>query len=347
MKNYTYILLLGLAFVIFSCQKDEHSNPTSLVWKQPTWPSHFPAPHWSAQTQNTTQAGFELGRKLFYDPILSRNNTISCASCHIQGSAFSHHGHDVSHGINDQLGRRNAPALQNMLWQPLFFWDGGVHHIDLISLNPIQNPVEMDEDPQRILEKLQNHLDYPVLFQKAFGSSSITTANFLQAMTQFLSYMNSTQSPYDLYRQGKNTFSNQALQGLQIFQNKCVTCHSGELFSDFSFRNNGILSDFSFDQGRYEISLLPQDIGKFKVPSLRNIALTAPYMHNGSFYSIRAVLDHYDNGVKYSNTLDTKLQEQGVLGIPLTEEEKDALEIFLHTLTDTAFIHNKTLSEPF
>lgn len=315
------------------------------TWEGLKFPAHFPPPVYEMKDNPVTKEGFELGKKIFYDPILSRDNTISCGSCHIQSSAFTHHGHDLSHGINDQLGKRNALPIQNLLWQTSFFWDGGVHNIDLISLNPIQNPVEMDEDPQLVLLKLKNHAEYPALFKKAFGTEEINTARFLQALSQFMAMLISSNSKYDQYKRGELSLSSEEMEGLQIFKSKCSHCHAGELFTDNSFRNNGLSSQFNFDKGRYEISLIPSDIGKFKVPSLRNIALTAPYMHHGQIGTLEGVLDHYALNVKNSSTLDSSLISNQGLGINLDAQEKKRIVSFLNTLTDETFIKNTHFSE--
>lgn len=346
MKNY--IILSSLLFLSFfqACKKDS-SNASDNTWLGLQFPKNFPAPHYSMNDNPVTKEGFELGKKLFYDPILSRNNTISCGSCHIQTSAFTHHGHRVSHGIDDLLGKRNAPPIQNLLWQTSFFWDGGVHNLDMIALNPISNPVEMDEDLSNVLQKLKNHSEYPTLFKKAFGTDNIETRYFLQALSQFMGMLISANSKYDKYKRGEGvSLTTDEMQGLQLFETKCASCHKGELFSDFSFRNNGITNDFLYDKGRYEISALDSDIGKFKVPSLRNIEKTAPYMHTGNFTSLESVLDHYSSGVLYSPTLDTSLiKGNSEYGISLTEIEKQKIILFLKTLTDEEFIRNPLFNE--
>lgn len=341
MKKIVKLSFLLFVAVLISCKKPENEKPfLGLVL-----PDNFPKPAYALEDNPVTREGFELGRKLFYDPILSRDNTISCGSCHAQGAAFTHKGHDVSHGIDDLLGKRNALPVQNLLWQSSYFWDGGVHNIDLIALNPIKNPVEMDEDPAKVIEKLNAHPEYPSLFKKAFGTSQITSKEFLQAMSQFMAMLISADSKYDQFMKGSATFSLDETTGYALFKDKCASCHSGELFSDFSFRNNGLTADFTNDQGRYDVSLKEEDIGKFKVPSLRNIAKTGPYMHSGKFTKLSEVLDYYGSGVKNSNTLDPILTKNGQLGIPLNQDEKAQIIAFLMTLTDTDFLHNPDFSE--
>lgn len=340
--NHTFPFILALLIIISGCKKNETNN---TEFKGLVLPSHFPAVVQNMGGNVITKDGFELGRKLFYDPILSRDNTISCGSCHIQGSGFTHHGHDVSHGIDDKLGRRNALPIQNLLWQSSYFWDGGVHNIDMISLNPIENPVEMDEDPVNVLNKLRSHPQYPALFKKAFGTEDITTTRFLQAMTQFQAMLISANSKYDKYKRGETTLSANEMDGLNLFNQKCAQCHSGELFSDNSFRNNGITNDFTNDQGRYEISLISSDIGKYKVPSLRNVAKTAPYMHTGTLETLEEVLNHYTGSVKDAPSLDPLLKNGSQLGLSITSAEKQKIIAFLNTLTDEEFIRNPLFAE--
>jgi cytochrome c peroxidase len=343
---------LLLTLFIFSCTSSQQKEETAI---QPVeentfglvLPKHFPASRDLMKNNPVTRAGFELGRALFYDPLLSRDNTISCGSCHIQSSGFTHHGHDVSHGIDDQLGRRNTPAVQNILWQDSYFWDGGVLHIDLVPINAITNPVEMDESLSNVLDKLRAHPKYPSLFKKAFGSEQINSTRFLQALSQFMAMLISADSRYDKYLLGdKSVFSAQEVSGMQLFQQKCASCHAGVLLTDNRFRNNGITADFTNDKGRFEVSQLTPDIGKFRVPSLRNVAHTPPYMHAGQLTTLTAVLDHYEKGVKYSTALDSLLiKPDGSYGIDLTSDEKKDIISFLNTLSDETFIKNKDFSE--
>jgi cytochrome c peroxidase len=335
-----FILVAGM---FFSCKKDPVRENIEVFI-----PSNFPPIVYDLRANPVTPDGFALGKKLFYDPILSRDNTIACGDCHISYSAFSHPDHPTSHGIDNLFGKRNALAIQNMAWYKTFFWDGGVPHMDMISLNPIQNPVEMDEDPARVLEKLRNDAAYPGMFRAAFGSEEITTARFLMAMSQFMAAIVSANSRYDKYvrREPGGELSPEELEGLEVFKNKCQNCHATDLFTDQSFRNNGILSDFTLDQGRFEVSSIPEDIGKFKVPSLRNIEVTAPYMHNGKFKTLESVLAHYTQGVKDTPTLDPLLrQPDGSLGIPLSPSEKTQLLAFLKTLSDEEFLRDERFAQ--
>jgi cytochrome c peroxidase len=344
-KAKTALLIYSFtAILVFTaCSKNENMPQKSMPL---AIPSNFPSPAYDLNSNPITDAGFVLGRKLFYDPILSGNNTISCGSCHIQGSAFTHHGHSVSHGIDDRVGTRNAPPIMNLAWNKFFFWDGGVFNLDLQPIAPIENFVEMDETMPNVIAKLNASIEYKQMFNTAFGSSEVTSANMLKALSQFMLQCVSANSKYDKYTRNEGAiFTDNEKAGLQIFQQKCSGCHSTDLFTDNDFHNNGIGPGKYDDSGRARITLNATDMFKFKTPSLRNIVNTPPYMHDGRFLTLEAVLDHYSSGVKDSETLDEKLKENGVLGIPLTQNEKDKLIAFLNTLTDEDFLRNKKLSE--
>lgn len=336
-------IILGLSFVFFACNRQE-AEPVEAD-KGLILPEHFPPVVYDFSTNPYKEEVFILGRALFYEPQLSANNTIACGSCHLQSNAFTHHGHNVSHGINDQLGKRNALPLFNLAWQPIFFWDGGVPNLDLTSLNALHSPVEMDENIENVLVKLAGDDKYLVQFEKAFGDSEITSQRFLQALSQFMYSMVSSESKFDKVALGEASFWDDELKGHALFEQKCTPCHSGILLTDFSFRNNGLPINHAFERGREEITLSEQDRGKFKVPSLRNIAVTGPYMHDGRFRTLRQVLDFYSTGVQMSETLDPLLQTGDTPGIALNEIEKTQLLAFLETLTDYEFIRNARFSE--
>ncbi len=309
-------------------------------------PANFPAPVYNFKSNPLTKEGFELGRKLFYDPLLSRDNTISCGSCHIQPNAFTHHGHDVSHGIDDQLGTRNSPPIMNLAWSKFFFWDGGVFNLDLQPIGPIENPVEMDEHMPNITAKLQQSGIYKSLFKKAFGTEEITSAKMLKALSQFMLQCVSANSKYDKFVRNEGAkFTADELAGKLIFQQKCSSCHATDLFTDNDFHNNGLIPSMVNDSGRYRITLNEKDWYLFKTPSLRNIAVTAPYMHDGRFRTLSAVLDHYSSAVQKSATLDKRLINGTKTGIPLSADEKVKLIAFLNTLTDMEFLKDSKLSE--
>lgn len=311
-------------------------------------PKNFPTPTYDFKGNEITKEGFELGRLLFYDPVLSRDSTVSCSSCHQQFVAFAHSGHAKSHGIDNQVTLRNSIGLFNLAWKMNFFWDGGVDHIELIPLAPISNPLEMDEKMSTVVYKLNRSGRYKGLFQKAFGKDTVDSQQILKALTQFNGLMISNQSKYDKYRTQDEILNEDELQGLSLFTTKCSSCHNGELFTDELFRNNGLSETFTNDTGRERITTSSSDIGKFKVPSLRNVELTSPYMHDGRFTTLEKVLDHYSTGVRNSSTLDPLLVKgDGTYGIPLTEDEKQKIILFLNTLTDHSFITDPRFTNPF
>lgn len=336
-------IMVGLVLMGAACSKNGDDALTPMPLKIP---SNFPAATYALDRNPITKEGFELGRKLFYDGLLSRDGTISCGSCHIQGSAFTHHGHDVSHGIDDRLGVRNSPAIMNLAWNRFFFWDGGVFDLDLQPLSPIENPVEMDEHIPNVITKLKQHKDYPALFNRVFGPGEINADKMLKALSQFMLQCVSAESKYDKYIRNEGVqLTTDELAGLTIFKQKCATCHSTDLFTDNAFHNNGLIPTLFNDSGRFRVTLQPQDMHLFKTPSLRNIAKTAPYMHDGRFLNLQAVLDHYSSGIQNSTTLDPLLKPNGIPGLPLSDTEKAQLIAFLQTLTDDAFIRNPILAE--
>lgn len=335
-------LIFILTALLWSCQPE--AEPENIQFVKP---ANFPEPAYDLKKNPISTAGFELGRTLFYDPILSRDGSISCGSCHQQSAAFTHHGHDLSHGIDDQLGERNSPPIMNLAWHNTFFWDGGVHDLDLQPIAPIENPLEMDEDLKKAVEKVRNSSKYAPMFKATFGNTEVTTDRMLKAMSQFMLMCISADSRYDKYvrKEAGGELNSIELAGMQVFQQKCASCHKGELFSDFSFRNNGLSHEFNKDRGRYRITLNDEDDYKFKVPSLRNVANTGPYMHDGRFYTLDEVLTHYTLGIRDQTTLDPLLKQNGKLGIELSTEEKEQIKAFLKTLSDDTFLRDRKLSE--
>lgn len=326
------------------CGEPDNEEPQPLAPIVFQIPNGFPSPVYDFNNNEVNRSRFELGRKLFYDPILSRDNSISCGSCHQQAGAFSHIDHRVSHGIDNLNGNRNSPALFNLAWHNSFFWDGGVNHIEVQPISPIVNPVEMDETLANVVNKLRASNNYRNLFLEAYGSDSITSQMMLKALAQFMSLLVSADSKYDKHVRGESggQLTAQELNGLNLFRQKCASCHTEPLFTDMSFRNNGLDSTFQDDPGRALITQSAADSGKFKVPSLRNIEVTYPYMHDGSLNTLDKVLDHYMNGVKTSTTLDPALAG----GISLTTQEKADIISFLRTLTDHKFLTNSEFADP-
>jgi cytochrome c peroxidase len=312
-----------------------------------TVPSNFPLPVYDFKDNPVTDNGFKLGRTLFYDPILSKDKSIACANCHQSFAAFANLDHAVSHGVDDCQGTRNAPPLFNLAWQKEFMWDGGVHHIEVSPLNALTNPCEMANDLNSITCRLQKTDNYPMLFEAAFGSNQITSQKLLRALAQFTSMLVSANSKYDKFirhEQGGD-FTAEEYEGYSLFKQHCSNCHKEPLFTDLSYRSNG-LDVIPDDIGRDSITHVASDKGKFRVPSLRNIELTSPYMHDGRFTTLEQVLEHYNSGVKNTSNLDPILHRDGVYGIKLNAGEQARLILFLKTLTDRDFVNDKRFQAP-
>lgn len=300
------------------------------------FPSYFPKPNYDLKTNPLTPSKIELGKALFYDPILSKDNTVSCASCHSSYQAFAHTDHQLSHGINDLTGTRNAPALFNLAWHNTFMWDGAVNHLDVQALAPIAHPKEMAEKIENVVKKLQASKLYPKLFYKAYKDSVITGEHILKALSQFQLTLVSAGSKYDRVKQGKAKFNEQELNGYKLFLENCNACHTEPLFSNYKFANNGLTIDTTLkDFGRYGITKQSADSLKFKIPSLRNLSYTNPYMHDGRFNKLNQVLNHYLN-IKDSKVLSPELKKP----IQLTSNQKTDLITFLLTLNDSSFVFN-------
>lgn len=346
--NMKKLCVLGiLVGLVFACKKGSDVLPD--VFAGFTKPANFPEPEYDFSRNPVTEAGFELGKRLFYEPRLSRNNTIACGSCHIQSASFTHHGHDVSHGIDDRLGTRNPMPIVNLAWQREFFWDGGVFDLDLSPVNAITSPVEMDETVPNVIRKLREHPDYPALFKKAFGTEEITDARLFKALSQFMLMAVSADTKYDKVMRNEEgaAFTEAEKKGYVFFKQRCATCHSEPLLTDRSYRNNGLQPNRVNDIGRDSVTLNPRDRYAFKVPSLRNWQYTAPYMHDGRFLTLNRVLEHYRSGIVDSETLDPIFrQPDGRIGIPMTDEEKENLMAFLQTLNDREFVTNPLFAEP-
>ncbi|MCV9385781.1 cytochrome-c peroxidase [Reichenbachiella ulvae] len=330
------------AVFLFSCDHGSE-NTVPFGFQQP---EHFPEATYTFENNPVTKEGFELGKFIFNDPLLSRDSTISCASCHDQRVAFADPQHRLSIGIDGRLGERNAPPIFNLAFVNEFFWDGGVVHVDFISLNPIANPLEMDHDVALVIEDMKSDPEYQQKFAAAFGEGKeINSARMLHALSQFMVMMVSANSRYDQYLLEGEALSEAELRGLALFENNCASCHEGILFTDRGFHNNGLDSEFT-DVGRYLITERDEDLGKFKTPSLRNIALTAPFMHDGRFKSLEEVLHQYAEAVKDAQTLDASLKADGRLGISLTDQEQFDIIAFLETLTDESFVSNPLFFAP-
>lgn len=302
-------------------------------------------PHYDLSKLSMSENEFQLGRQLFYDPILSRDQSISCASCHLQATGFTHVDHDLSHGIEGRIGKRNSMALMNLAWNTSFMWDGGVNHIELQALAPISSEDEMGSSLKEVVTKLNASKKYKTLFYNSYKDSLVTGQKTLLALTQFVVMLNSYNSKYDKYIRNEKggEFTIQEKNGLAIFKNNCASCHTEPLFTNNEFHNNGLTLDpYLKDFGRMLITNKSEDSLKFKVPTLRNIQFTPPYMHDGRFETLKAVITHYNSGITHSITLAEDLKNN----LELTHKEEVDLLVFLRTLTDKEFLFNNRFSYP-
>lgn len=347
MKKWTTILVV-FALVLAASQllKSCHKKDRNLQQTTPvtfTVPQGFPQPAYNFSDNPLTKEGIELGRKLFYDGILSQDGNFPCASCHQQFAAFATFDHDLSHGFDNAFTTRNAPGLFNLAWQTAFHHDGGINNLEVQPLAPITAKNEMAETVENVLKKLKGDAQYRQMFQKAFGDDDINSQRMLKALTQFSLMLVSANSKYDKVKNGQAQFTDYEQRGYAIFQAKCNSCHTEPLFTDNRYRNNGLsVNSFLNDDGRMHITSKPEDKGKFKVPSLRNVELTYPYMHDGRYYTLEAVLEHYNTRIVQSATLDPQLKE----GIPLTRTQVVEVVAFLKTLTDQDFIKDPRFAQP-
>lgn len=341
MKNL--FLIIAVALLTGSCSVDPQIKPElPAEGIKEIIPEGWPQPHYRFTENVLSTEKFKLGRALFYETMLSADNTISCGSCHQQFAAFAHSAHQFSHGINGLVGTRNAPALQNLNWNPSFMHDGGVNHIEVFPPAPITNPVEMAETLPNLVAKISASAKYQDLFRKAYGDDTVTTQRMFRAIAQFMGTMYSYNSKYDQVKRGAANFTASEQSGYTLFVQKCASCHQEPLFSDYKFRNNGLAVNPAIkDSGRAHITRDPADLYKFKTPSLRNIDLTGPYMHDGRFMTLNECLNHYTSGISSSPTLDPSLNS----GISLNTQEKNDIIAFLKTLTDPQFLTDKRYSE--
>lgn len=339
MKKVLIAVVCILPFLFVACDKGTEdlpaATPYTLIIPEGLPPMNIPT------SNPLTVEGVALGKRLFHDPILSRDNTQSCSSCHLQEFGFTD-PNQFSTGIDGIEGERNAMPLINLGWQTKFFWDGGATGMESQVLGPITNPIEMHETMANVVAKLNAHDEYPELFRAAFGSAGVTSQNILRAIAQFERTLISGNSKYDKYMRGEVLLTPQELNGKALFEDMdkgdCVHCHSmGSTFSDFEFRNTG-LDSIPVDEGRYRITLNEGDKGKFKTPSLRNVELTGPYMHDGRFQTLLECVEHYNTGFHYSATLDPNLFF-AVKG-RMTQQEMEDIVAFMKTLTDMEFVNN-------
>lgn len=381
------LVCLACITVAASCQKDDEPEVIDTPPSDPNdtldFPPHTPVPYVLQIPANLpamfippnnpmTEEGVALGRYLFFEERLSGNNTMSCATCHASAYAFTDPNGAVSTGIDGITGTRSAMALVNLGWGQSFFWDGRAATLEDQVLQPVVNPIEMHETWPNAVSELQSDTAYVHLFWNAFGSITVDSLKAARALSQFLRTMISGNSPWDRFRRGEGTIPIEAQAGYTLFQLEggqegmqiplqgggfvigqggadCFHCHTeaAGLFTDEQFHNNGLDTEPFADLGRGAITGDPFDNGKFKVPTLRNIMLTAPYMHDGRFATIDEVLDHYNDGGHPSTTVDPFMKfTDPDLTLELTPQKRAQIIAFLNSLTDTEFVNNPAFSDP-
>jgi cytochrome c peroxidase len=356
MKKSVFIFII---LALFSCRKEKvgfKPTPYSLIK-----PTHFP--NMVIPDDNPlTKEGVELGRFLFYEKRLSGDNTMSCATCHMPQNGFSD-ANQFSVGIDGITGTRQSMALVNLGWENFFFWDGRASSLEEQILEPVPNPIEMHQSWKDAVSKLNADVKYRNLFFRAFNEEGIDSIKVTKAIAQFLRTLVSGESKYDVMYKYENsmtlnsneqsvlgTIDPEEWAGYDLFKSlngaDCFHCHNGPLMQVKKFSNNGLMPNSINDLGRAHVTNNPEDNYKFKVPTLRNIALTAPYMHDGRFATLDEVIEHYSSGIHMSPTIDPLIEFGSQGGVQLDAQEKYLLKKFLLTLTDNNFINNPNFKDP-
>jgi cytochrome c peroxidase len=321
-----------------SCKYDSINNYQTTPYIITT-PYGFPDMLIPDDNQMTVE-GVELGRQLFNDPRLSKNNSLSCAGCHNQNNSFSS-PNQYNVGVDNIMGFRNASALINLGWNTSFNWDGSALTLEEQAFEPVTNPIEMHDTWQNVESKLNNDSNYFILFKNTFNIEYIDSIHIVKAIAQFERSLISVDSKYDKWRKGEVQLSLSELNGYAIFNTEkgdCFHCHGTEMFMDNLFHNNGLDADNFLDLGLGNISGNPLDNAKFKTPTVRNVEFTGPYMHDGRFSTLEEVVEHYNSGGNYSTTIDPLMKKVGI-GLQLTNNEKNDLVNFLKTLSDNSYIN--------
>ncbi len=328
-------LVAGLAFLWADHQPPAGSTPVTLKY-----PASFQKPKLPADNALTKER-VALGERLFHDTILSIDGTVSCAACHVVEFAFSDDV-DLSRGFEGRLGKRNSPPLFNLAWKEHFFWDGRARTVREQVLQPIQDHLEMAANLKSVIYRLNRRKSYREDFEKAYGPGPISSETLALALENYLLTLISGDSKYDRFMAGKAKLTPQEEAGRKLFFTPlqkggagCFECHSGPHFSDFDYRNNGlpIIEDLK-DFGRFQVTGKKEDRLLFSTPSLRNIAITSPYMHDGRFAKLEEAVAHYNSPLHRSPTLDSKLKPNG---LKFDDQKTAALVAFLRTLTDPQY----------
>lgn len=354
------MMMIIVAGLLSGCKEDDPEE--MVVYDDTPYTLDYgalPAPDLPEDNVLTEQKVL-LGRMLFFEKKLSRDGSQSCAGCHQQSLGFSDTAR-FSIGVEGLPGLRQAMPVFNMAWhRNAFFWDGRAPLLRDQSLRPIQDPLEMNETLDRVVQKLQQEKTYRDQFTRAFGDDVINPERMGLAMEQFMLTIVSNQSKYDQYLAGQAELTKSEERGRMLFITEynpffpefsgadCMHCHGGANFENDQYMNNGLDTDVTMtDIGRQNVTGDPADKGKFKVPSLRNVAVTPPYMHDGRFKTLEEVIDHYNEGIEASSTVDPAILNTKPTGLFLTPQDKTDLVNFLKTLTDTAFLSNPEYFSPF
>ena len=375
-KTFRMVAMAFLAtgtLFLSQCKPDDKPTPPEPYQDAPytlTIPKGFPPPVVSTDNPLTVH-GVELGRKLFYDPILSGDNTQACASCHSQSTSFTDAPNKFSKGIDGLEGNKNSMAIINMAWNRDFFWDGRSTSLEKQALEPVRNPIEMHESWSNAIKKLAADPSYTTLFSKAFGTDKPDSTLAARAMAQFMKTIVVSESKFQKFLRKEVLLTTAEQRGYAIFLSEqggdCFHCHMvyDALFTDNyvsdpvqRFHNNGLDAEPAAGvlTGRALITNDPADIGKFKTPTLLNIALTPPYMHDGRFNTLEEVVEFYNSGVHDVRNLDPNMNlkptatnrtfENGLRKLHLTQQQKDDLVAFLKTLTDESIATNPAYAKP-
>jgi cytochrome c peroxidase len=366
------VLTFFLLFTVSCKKRDDDSKSARLVHKGTPFPFEIPAgfPNNSnlmPEDNPMTVEGVALGRRLFYEKRLSGDNSMSCASCHNQQLSFTDGGTRFSTGIDGIEGNRNAMPIINLAWSKSFFWDGRRLSLEKQAHDPVVDPIEMHDTWPSVVSKLNSDASYKKMFLAAFGKNEIDSLDAMKAIAQFERSMISSNSKFDRFLAGKAQLTPQELMGKDLFMRDrevirdsdgkivqiipgadCFHCHMGTgnpLLTDDDFHNNG-LDVQPQDSGLARVTQNPADFGKFKTPTLRNLAFTAPYMHDGRFQTLDEVINFYSEGLQPSATIDPLMKNVNEGGINLSPMEKQALKAFLLTFTDSTFINNTSFQDP-
>ncbi|MCF8278078.1 MAG: cytochrome-c peroxidase [Flavobacteriales bacterium] len=340
-----------VVLVLSACNQDDPNEPYVTTPYELVIPQGLPPMAQFIPADNAmTVEGVALGRKLFYDPLLSGDNTMACATCHPQEHGFSD-PRQFSVGIDGSVGNRNAMAIINLGWNQFgFFWDGREATLEDQALKPVTNPIEMNTTWPEVEAKLNANEEYKLLFKQAYDIDNIDSLSVAKAIAQFERTLISGGSRFDQwYNQQAIQLTEQELHGFVLYNGEgadCFHCHGlGGFITDNKFHNNGMDVDFSADEGRYLVTGDDSDKGHFRTPTLRNIEMTAPYMHDGRFFTLEQVVDHYSEHILQSATIDPLMELVANGGAQLTVQDKQDLIAFLKTFTDQGFIQNPDFSD--